>query len=88
MQSVDDEAVLMVTPVSYFDLIDIFSQPGCAICNLLRRNVDRSLEALLYEYVGDPDSHQTFRQRRGLCKSTAGSFSVTQATRWLSLCCT
>jgi len=57
----------MVTPVTYFDLIDFFPQPGCAVCNLLRRNVDRSLDALLYEYVSDPDTHRAFRQRRGLC---------------------
>lgn len=57
----------MVTPVSYFDLIDFLSQPGCAVCNLLRRDVARSLEAMLYEYVGDPDTHLAFRQRRGLC---------------------
>jgi hypothetical protein len=57
----------MVTPVTYFDLIDLFPQPGCAVCNLLRRNADRSLDALLYEYVSDPDTHRAFRQRRGLC---------------------
>jgi hypothetical protein len=57
----------MVTPVTYFDLIDLFPQPSCAVCNLLRRNVDRSLDALLYEYVSDPDTHRAFRQRRGLC---------------------
>lgn len=57
----------MVTPVTYFDLLDGLPQPGCVICNLLRRNVDRSLDALLYEYVGDPDVHRAFRRRRGLC---------------------
>jgi hypothetical protein len=57
----------MVTPVTYFDLIETFSQPGCVVCNLLLRNVDRSLDALLYEYVNDPDTHRAFRSRRGLC---------------------
>lgn len=57
----------MVTPVTYFDLIETFSQPGCAVCSLLLRNVDRSLDALLYEYVNDPDTHRAFRTRRGLC---------------------
>lgn len=75
----------MVTPVTYFDLIDYFPQPGCAICNLLRRNVDRSLDALLYEYVGDPDSHRVFRQRRGLCNEHSWHEEKTEAedTAWL-----
>ncbi len=57
----------MVRPVTYFDLIDAFPEPGCAVCRLLQRNAARSLDSLLYEYVTDPDTQQAFRKRRGLC---------------------
>lgn len=57
----------MVTPFTYFDLVDAFAQPGCAICHLLRRDAERSLDALLYEYVNDPEVRAAFRARRGLC---------------------
>jgi hypothetical protein len=57
----------MLTPLAYFDLIEMFTEPGCAVCNLLHRDVDRLLDSLLYERVNDPDSHRAFRASRGLC---------------------
>ncbi len=57
----------MLTPPAYFDLIEIFTEPGCAVCNLVLRDVDRFLDLLLYERVNDPDSHRAFRASRGLC---------------------
>ncbi len=57
----------MVTPLSYFELVEAFSGPGCAICSLLLRDVDRFLDSILYEHVTDPDSQRKFRASRGLC---------------------
>jgi hypothetical protein len=61
----------MVTPLGYFDLTETFSQPGCAVCNLVLRDVDHFLDSLLYERVNEPDSHRVFRARRGLCNEHA-----------------
>lgn len=55
------------TPFGYFDLIEAFAQPGCAICRLLERDVSRFLDTLLYEHPTDPISQNNFRASRGLC---------------------
>lgn len=55
------------TPFNYFDLIETFAKPGCALCNLLLRDTDRFIDSLLYEYVMETDTQQTFRAARGLC---------------------
>lgn len=52
---------------SYYDLIEAFASPGCAICHVLTCSTDRFLDSLLYEYANDPDSHRAFRKGRGLC---------------------
>ena len=51
----------------YFDLIEALGQPGCAICRLALRDVHRSLDSLLYEYVNEPETNDSFRKMRGLC---------------------
>ncbi len=61
----------MVTPLSYYDLIETFPEPGCAVCTLMRRDADRLLDSLLYERVNEPDSHRSFRTGRGLCNEHA-----------------
>lgn len=55
------------TPFGYFDLLETFSQPGCAICRLLQRDVARYLDTLLYELTVDPPTQTSFRASRGLC---------------------
>jgi hypothetical protein len=57
----------MLTPFSYFDLIETFPKQGCAVCNLLLQDVDRFLEAVLYEHVTNLNVHDSFRASRGLC---------------------
>lgn len=59
----------MGTPLAYYDLVETFPKPGCAICNLLLRDVDQYLDSLLYEYVNDPATHRAFRGARGLCNA-------------------
>ncbi|GAB4522989.1 MAG: hypothetical protein OHK0046_36290 [Anaerolineae bacterium] len=65
----------MPTTMQFFDLIDAFEQPGCAVCRLLRRDVARYLDALMYEYVNKVSTHKTFRAARGLCNVHSWQFS-------------
>lgn len=55
------------TPLGYYDLLEAFAQPGCALCRLLEHDVDRFLDNLLYEYPTDPTTQNAFRASRGLC---------------------
>lgn len=57
----------MTTPFGYFDLLEAFPQPGCAVCRLLERDVARYLDTLLYELTVDPPTQTAFRASRGLC---------------------
>jgi len=64
--------------LSYYDLLEAFANPGCAVCNLLLRNADRFLDGFLYERALDPGAHRAFRARRGLCNEHGW-----QATRYM-----
>ena len=55
------------TPFGYFDLLEAFPQPGCALCRLLNHDVERYLDTLLFEYPVDPVMQNNFRDSRGLC---------------------
>jgi hypothetical protein len=55
------------TPFGYYDLLEAFAQPGCAVCRLLAHDVDRFLDTLLYEYPVEPAMQNSFRASRGLC---------------------
>jgi hypothetical protein len=57
----------MTTPFGFFDLLETFPKPGCAVCRLLQRDVERFLDTLLYEHTVDPASQDNFRASRGLC---------------------
>lgn len=57
----------MLTPFGFFDLIETFPKHGCAVCNLLLRDVDRLLDSIVYEFVTDPEMQNKFRASRGLC---------------------
>jgi hypothetical protein len=52
---------------SYYDLLDMFEQPGCAVCRILQRDAHKLLDSILYEYVNDPTIQKKFRASRGLC---------------------
>jgi hypothetical protein len=58
---------LTLKPFSFYDLVETFAQPGCAICNLLLRDAERYLDSLLYEYVTETETNNAFRAGRGLC---------------------
>lgn len=57
----------MNNSMRYFDLVEALDQSGCAVCNLVLRDVDRYLDSLLYEYVNREETHHAFRIGRGLC---------------------
>jgi hypothetical protein len=51
----------------YFDLLDGFAQPGCAICRYALRAVERFFDALTYENTNDPAVRRGIRAARGFC---------------------
>lgn len=57
----------MTVPFSYYELIETFPRPGCAVCALLRDKIDHYLDHLLYERVTRPSTHEVFRAAKGLC---------------------
>jgi hypothetical protein len=57
----------MITPLSYYDLVEAFPAPGCAICRLVLRDVEKYLDGILYEYVMEADTQHRYRAARGMC---------------------
>ncbi len=57
----------MSTPLSLFDLVEAFGQPGCPVCRLIEKDVDIYLHTLLFEGYRFPENHEKFRAGRGLC---------------------
>lgn len=56
---------------AYFDLVEAFSQPGCAICRLLQIAVHRHADSLLYEHVNDSETRARLRRSLGFCREHA-----------------
>lgn len=59
----------MTHPQTYFDLLDRLDRPGCPVCGLMQRDEARTIESVLYEYIGDEGVHAAFRRGRGLCNA-------------------
>jgi hypothetical protein len=55
------------TPMDYFELIETFPRPGCAMCNLLKRDVDRHIDGLVYGFMDTDEMRAAFSAARGLC---------------------
>lgn len=51
----------------YFDLLDAFREPSCAVCRLATRSAARFLDVLSYENVNDYEVREWLRQARGFC---------------------
>jgi hypothetical protein len=51
----------------YHDLKEALAQPGCAVCALKARAVDRFLDGLLWDQVTDPVTRQQVRAAQGFC---------------------
>ncbi|MBE2183754.1 MAG: hypothetical protein IAE89_10045 [Anaerolineae bacterium] len=52
---------------SQYELVKAMGQPGCPVCRLIRVEVRRFLDGLLYESSVDPASQHKFRASRGIC---------------------
>ena len=58
----------MLFPFGYYDLLEAFPQTGCAVCRLVKRDVQRHIDEILYEHVTDTAMYNRFRASRGLCQ--------------------
>jgi hypothetical protein len=56
---------------AYFNIVDAFKQPGCAICRLLQKAVHTYLDSLFYEHVNDAGTRRRLRQSFGFCREHA-----------------
>ncbi len=55
------------TPLRYFDLLEAFPLPGCALCRLLLRGVEQFVDSLLYEYTNSDEMRAAFADSKGVC---------------------
>lgn len=55
------------TPMDYFELIETFPKPGCAMCKLLRRDVDQAIDGMVYGFMDTQEMRDAFGHSRGLC---------------------
>jgi hypothetical protein len=55
------------TPMDYFELVETFPKAGCAMCNLLRRDVDRAIDGMVNGFMDTQEMRDAFSQSRGLC---------------------
>lgn len=60
---------------AYYDLTEAFAEPGCPVCRMLRRDVSRLLNSILYEYSTDRGMQARFRASRGLCAKHGNQLS-------------
>jgi uncharacterized protein DUF6062 len=54
-------------PQSYFDLRDALHQNGCPLCRLVLASVAHYIDAVNYEFVGDPALRDQLRKSAGFC---------------------
>jgi hypothetical protein len=55
----------------YYELLEVFPQPGCSLCRLVQSAVERSLSHLFYESVTDLEVRHRLRRSLGFCKRHA-----------------
>jgi hypothetical protein len=65
---------MSLLPFGFYDMLDQLAEPGCAICALVRRDVDKLLDSILHEQVTDPLTQESFRASRGLCAEHSARF--------------
>ncbi len=49
------------------ELLRLFAEPGCPLCVVIERSVQRRLEAIADESITDPDARAELRQALGFC---------------------
>ncbi|MBZ0299460.1 MAG: DUF6062 family protein [Anaerolineae bacterium] len=55
------------TPMDYFEVVEAFPRSGCVLCNLLRRDVDRFIDGLVYGFMDTDEMRAAFSEARGVC---------------------
>jgi len=60
-----------MTSATTFNLIEACRQPGCPVCRLEQRSVERYLDNQFYENVNNPDFREHLRRSLGFCKEHA-----------------
>lgn len=51
----------------YFNLLEALGGPGCGLCALGGKAIDRFFDNMLYEYVNDPGTQEMMTASHGLC---------------------
>ena len=57
--------------VGYHDLLADLQRPGCPACHAANRAAWRYLDALLWEFVNDPETRTRLRANHGFCRTHA-----------------
>jgi hypothetical protein len=60
-----------VTNFTAFELLDACHEPGCPVCRLERKSVERYLDNQFYENVNNPDLREWLRNSLGFCHEHA-----------------
>jgi hypothetical protein len=63
--------------VSYHNIIQASSEPGCPLCRLAEKSVSAYLGALMYELVNDPEARDQIRETLGFCQAHAHHLAAT-----------
>lgn len=58
-------------PSAFHDLLEACAQPGCPICRLEGRSVERYIDNLFYESVNDIKTRDHLRASQGFCRDHA-----------------
>lgn len=51
----------------YFSLVEALAAPGCGLCAVGHKAIDRFFDNMLYEYVNDPGMQEMMTASHGLC---------------------
>ena len=65
----------------YFDLLDACARPGCPVCQVSGRAVERYLDAFSFEQVNDITERARLRAARGFCNRHAWQWWEEQGDR-------
>lgn len=57
--------------ITYHELLEACHKPGCPVCRLIGKSVQRALDTLLYEYVNDGGIRNHLKSSRGFCHEHA-----------------
>lgn len=64
-------------PLSYHEITDACAQPGCPLCRLAERIVQRHLDRVIYDSVNDPPTRARLRESFGYCYPHAWQLTQT-----------